>query len=124
VDGSAKLHVIRKGLEVRRKHPELFHGAKYTPLYASAGREQNVIAFSLSHGGRTIVAVAPRLFSRLMDGDDLAPLGDKAWGESAIVLDQEAQLQDALTGMVHRGRELRLAQVLKDFPVALLVAPA
>jgi (1->4)-alpha-D-glucan 1-alpha-D-glucosylmutase len=122
VDGSAKLHVIRKGLEVRRKHPALFHGGNYTPLYASAGREQNVIAFSLSLGGRRIVAVAPRLFSRLMDGDDPAPLGGKAWGESALVLDEEARLQDAFTGTVHRGRELRLAQVLKDFPVALLVA--
>ncbi len=33
-DGRAKMHVIRKGLEVRKKHPGLFHGAKYTPLYA------------------------------------------------------------------------------------------
>ncbi len=120
-DGRAKLHVIRKGLEARRRFPRLFHGAKYTPLYASAGREENVIAFSLADAGRRIVAVAPRLFSRLMDGDDVAPLGDKAWADSLIVLDEEVHLADALTGTVHRGRELRLAQVLREFPVALLV---
>ena len=47
-DGRAKLHIIRKGLELRKKYPGLFHGAKYTPLYADGGREENVIAFSLS----------------------------------------------------------------------------
>src|SRR6185436_10852719 len=39
-DGRAKLHVIRKGLEVRKKHPEAFHGGTYVPLYADGGREE------------------------------------------------------------------------------------
>jgi (1->4)-alpha-D-glucan 1-alpha-D-glucosylmutase len=122
-DGRAKLHVIRKGLEVRRKHPRLFHGAKYTPLYADGGREENVVAFSLSDGTSRVVAVAPRLFTRLMEADDLAPLGRKAWGDSRITLEEETQLVDALTGARHHGRALHVADVLASFPVALLVNP-
>jgi (1->4)-alpha-D-glucan 1-alpha-D-glucosylmutase len=112
-DGGAKLHVIRKGLELRRKFPRLFHGAKYTPLYADGGREENVIAFQLSDGASSIVAVAPRLFARLPDGAE-------RWGEARLRVD-EGEYQNVLTGESHRGAELRLADLLVSFPVALLV---
>jgi (1->4)-alpha-D-glucan 1-alpha-D-glucosylmutase len=121
-DGRAKLHVIRKGLEVRRKFSALFHGAKYTPLYADGGREENIIAFALGEGTPSVVAVAPRLFSRLMEPDDLAPLGAKAWGDSKITVAGEGEYVNVLTGETHRGPELRIADLLASFPVALLVA--
>jgi (1->4)-alpha-D-glucan 1-alpha-D-glucosylmutase len=109
-DGAAKLHVIRKGLEVRRKHPQLFHGAKYTPLYADAGREENLVAFSLSDGKNEIVAVAPRLFARLDDEKN-------PWGDARLPI--EGRYLNVLTGeTVHGGR---LAEMLASFPVALLV---
>ena len=117
-DGRAKLHVIRKGLEVRKKHPDAFHGGNYVPLYADGGREENIIAFSLG----AVVAVAPRLFAKLMDAHDLAPLGAKAWGEAKLSLPQEGEYENVLTGERHLARELRLADVLATFPVALLVA--
>jgi (1->4)-alpha-D-glucan 1-alpha-D-glucosylmutase len=113
-DGRAKLHVIRKGLEVRKKYPALFHGAKYTPLYADGGREENIVAFSL---GDKIVAVAPRLFSRLMQPDDVAPLGEKAWGDSRLPI--EGTYLNVLTGEQHGNP--RVAELLSAFPVALLV---
>jgi (1->4)-alpha-D-glucan 1-alpha-D-glucosylmutase len=119
-DGRAKLHVIRKGLEVRKQYPALFHGAKYTPLYADAGREENILAFALSEGARSVVAVAPRLFARLMDGDDLAPLGRKAWGNARLPL--EGTFVNVLTGERHEARgNVALAELLAAFPVALLV---
>jgi len=121
-DGRAKLHVIRKGLEVRRKFPALFHGAKYTPLYADAGREDNVVAFALGEGAPSAIAVAPRLFARLMDGDDLAPLGAKAWGDARLPM--EGDYLNVLTGENHAARgHARVADVLAAFPVALLVRP-
>jgi (1->4)-alpha-D-glucan 1-alpha-D-glucosylmutase len=120
-DGRAKLHVIRKGLEVRRQYPGLFHGAKYTPLYADAGRERNLLAFALSEGSRAVVAVAPRLFSGLMEAGDLAPLGAKAWGEARLVLPLDGEFENVLTGEHHRGSELRVAELLAAFPAALLV---
>ena len=119
-DGRAKLHVIRKGLEVRKKFPALFHGAKYTPLHADAGREENIIAFSLSDQRNAVVAVAPRLFSRLVEADELAPLGAKAWGEARLPLD--GRYLNVLTGERHEARgHVSVAQVLSTFPVALLV---
>jgi (1->4)-alpha-D-glucan 1-alpha-D-glucosylmutase len=121
-DGRAKLHVMRKGLEVRKKFPALFHGGRYTPHYADAGREENILAFSLADGRDRVVAVAPRLFSRLMEADDLAPLGEKAWGDSTIKVEHETELVNVLTGERHAAQGgLRLAQVLSTFPVALLV---
>jgi (1->4)-alpha-D-glucan 1-alpha-D-glucosylmutase len=120
-DGSAKLHVIRKGLEVRRQYPALFHGAAYTPLYADAGREENVVAFSLTDGKDSFVALAPRLFAKLMGADDLAPLGAKAWGEASVPL--EGEYRNVLTGerLASRAGRLRVAEALATFPVALLL---
>ena len=120
VDGRAKLHIIRKGLELRKKYPGLFHGAKYTPLYADGGREENIIAFSLSDGVRSVIAVAPRLFTRLMEEGDAAPLGEKAWGDARIAL--HGKFLNVLTGERHEGRALRIADLLAGFPVALLVS--
>jgi (1->4)-alpha-D-glucan 1-alpha-D-glucosylmutase len=121
-DGRAKLHVIRKGLEIRKQYLTLFHGAKYLPLHADAGREENIVAFALSDGARSVIAVAPRLFSRLMQPEDIAPLGAKAWGDSRLPL--EGDYLNVLTGERHHGRELRVAALLASFPVALLVSNA
>ena len=107
-DGSAKMHVIRKGLEVRRKHPALFHGGRYTPLYADAGRAENVIAFELSAGRDSVIAVAPR-YGGLN--------AENPWGESRLPID--GQYLNVLTGDSARGG--RLADLLAAFPVALLV---
>jgi len=117
--GNDKLHVIRKGLEVRGKFPGLFHGAKYTPLYADGGREQNIIAFELADGVSSVVAVAPRLFAGLTEQADAAPLGKKAWGDSSLPL--EGRYVNVLTGTEHQGPRVRLAELLRSFPVALLV---
>jgi (1->4)-alpha-D-glucan 1-alpha-D-glucosylmutase len=119
-DGRAKMHIIRKGLELRRKYPGLFHGGKYTPLYADGGREENVIAFSLSDGVRSVIAVAPRLFTRLMEPGDVAPLGEKAWGDAKIAA--AGKYLNVLTGERHEGGALRIAELLAGFPVALLVS--
>jgi (1->4)-alpha-D-glucan 1-alpha-D-glucosylmutase len=119
-DGRAKLHVIRKGLAIRKTHPGLFYGASYLPLHADAGREQNVLAFSLTAGGKTLVAIAPRLFARLMSPEDRAPIGSRIWGEARLHLPQIG-LADVLTGRRHGGGATLLADLLSEFPVALLL---
>ncbi|HEX5476629.1 MAG TPA: malto-oligosyltrehalose synthase, partial [Burkholderiales bacterium] len=124
-DGKAKLLVIAKGLELRRRMPELFFRPAYMPLYADSGREENVCAFALRQGPRTLVAIAPRLFAGLMEGGDYAPLGERAWGEARLALPGPAgEFENLLTGERHPAREegLRLSAVLASFPVALLLA--
>jgi len=120
-DGRAKLHVIRKGLEVRRRLPALFHGGRYEPLYADGGREENLCAFALRSGSQLVVAMAPRLFARLMQPDEVAPLGERFWGNATVKLEMKGRFVDVLTGESHAGGELRIARVLSAFPVALLV---
>jgi (1->4)-alpha-D-glucan 1-alpha-D-glucosylmutase len=110
-DGKAKLHVIRKGLEVRRAHPKVFHGGRYSALYADGGREENVVAFALQHGGETVVPVAPRLF---------AGLGELPWGEAKLVL-PEGAYRNVLTNEQMTGGAQPVAALLARFPVALLV---
>jgi (1->4)-alpha-D-glucan 1-alpha-D-glucosylmutase len=119
-DGRAKLHVIRKGLEVRKAHPALFHGGQYTALYADAGREDNVCAFALRSADATLVAVAPRIFARLMQPEDDAPIGEKIWGEASLNL-PAGEFEDVLTGERHGGGPTPVSELLAQFPVALLL---
>jgi (1->4)-alpha-D-glucan 1-alpha-D-glucosylmutase len=119
-DGRAKMHVIRRGLELRRELADVGRQPAYVPLYADGGREENVVAFALQGGGRGLVAVAPRLFATLMRETDLAPLGATAWGDSALAL-PEGSYENVLTGESHKGGKIRLADLLASFPVALLV---
>jgi (1->4)-alpha-D-glucan 1-alpha-D-glucosylmutase len=115
-DGKAKLHVITRGLELRRKWEDAYLRPAYAPIYADGGREENIVAFAL--GGK-VVAVAPRLFAGLMTEGDLAPLGEKAWASARVVL-PEGRFENVLTGQKHPGGSTRLADLLAAFPVALL----
>jgi (1->4)-alpha-D-glucan 1-alpha-D-glucosylmutase len=127
-DGRAKLHVITRGLALRRRFPELFHGGAYVPLFADAGREENVCAFALRQNGCGVIAAAPRLFVGLLKGAGDAPLGEEVWGESRLALPaaMEGTLENVLTGEQHRIERgaLALAELFGRFPVALLVQPA
>ncbi len=105
-DGAAKLLVTSRALRVRRDRPELF--TRYAPLPAIGTAAAHAVAFD--RGGA--VAIATRL-----------PVGlERAggWGETIVVLPQRPVL-DAFTGRVYAGGELRLADVLERYPVALLV---
>jgi (1->4)-alpha-D-glucan 1-alpha-D-glucosylmutase len=123
-DGRAKLHVIRAGLRLRREFPALFRRAPYAPLYADAGREENIIAFALRQGPHAVMAVAPRLFARLVEDGDPAPIGARIWGQSRIRLHEgmPQEWEDAVTGARHVAADgaLSLAELLSRFPVALL----
>jgi len=119
-DGRAKLHVISRGLAVRKEFPELFHAPAYVPLYADSGREENICAFALQNGKQAVIAVAPRLFSGLMQEGDLAPIGARVWGDAQLAL-PEGKYENVLTGEKHESNgKIPLARLLAIFPVALL----
>jgi len=85
-DGRAKLHVIRKGLELRKELPRVFHEGSYQALHADAGMEEKVCAFALQHAGAKVIAIAPRLFAALLGEGDAAPIGGAVWKDSRLVL--------------------------------------
>ena len=126
-DGRAKLHIIRKGLAVRRAHPGLFNGGQYVPLHADSGREDNIVAFALRRNGDTVIAVAPRLFVRLIDAQDAAPIGERVWGGACLSLPKE--LRGGFVNVLTAEQQVLeatapLARLLGRFPVALLVPAA
>lgn len=105
-DGAAKLLVTSRALRVRRDRPELF--TRYAPLPAIGAAAPHALVFD--RGGA--VAIATRL-----------PVGLEqagGWGDTVVVLPQRPVL-DAFTGRRYDGGELRLAEVLERYPVALLV---
>ncbi|MFG1869862.1 malto-oligosyltrehalose synthase [Micromonospora arborensis] len=107
-DGAAKLLVVSRTLRLRRSHPELFTGYRPVPAHGPVGR--HVVAFD--RGGA--VTVATRL-----------PLGlERAggWCDTNLSLPVN-EVKDLFTGRVYSGGETSLADLLADYPVALLAPP-
>ncbi|HEU0182111.1 MAG TPA: malto-oligosyltrehalose synthase, partial [Agromyces mariniharenae] len=103
--GAAKLLVTSRALRLRRDRPELFTG--YEPLAASGPAAEHLVAFD--RGG------AISLATRLPVG--LAARG--GWADTVVDLGS-APFVDVITGRRHAGGELRLADLLDRYPVALL----
>ncbi len=102
-DAVDKLHVTCTALTLRRDRPELF--TSYTPVAAEGDAAGHVLAFD--RGGA--ITVATRL-----------PVGLEAaggWGDTTLTL-PPGRWHDALTGA---PASPRLADLLRDLPVALLV---
>jgi (1->4)-alpha-D-glucan 1-alpha-D-glucosylmutase len=104
--GAAKLLVVSRALRVRRDRPELF--TRYLAVPSIGAAADHVVAFD--RGGSVTVG------TRLPIG--LAALG--GWGDTIVILPVHP-MRDVLTGRDHDGGELRLADLLDRFPVALLV---
>ncbi len=108
-EGAPKLWLIRRALRLRRELPEAFGAAgDYRPIEARGPRASNVVAFA--RGGAALT-VAPRL---------VLGLGDPpAWDGTAVAL-PAGRWRNVLTDARHDGGEVELAELLRDFPVALL----
>ena len=101
--GAAKLHVVARTLRLRREHPDVFLSAgSYTPVDAG----DRALAFA--RAGRVLTVVPLRASSTCADG----------WGDDAVAL-PEGGWRNVLTDA--RVTSGRLAELLADFPVALLV---
>ena len=108
-----KLLVTSRALRLRSEHPDAFRGdsSEYRPVATTSG---HAVAFARARAGAEEVAaitVATRLPSQL---------GEQGWAEHRIIL-PDGQFRDVLTGQPVSGGETRLADILGDLPVALLV---
>jgi (1->4)-alpha-D-glucan 1-alpha-D-glucosylmutase len=105
--GAPKLWLTHKALRLRREKPSTFdESASYEPVLAEGEHAGRVVAFVR---GGNVLTVAPRLVMGL----------DKGWGTTSLPL-PPGSWRDALSGdrFQHRAE---LGEVLKRFPVALLV---
>lgn len=129
-EGAPKLHVVSRALRLRRDRPAAFApgtGGDYLPITTTGGgvrlrgpRADHVVAFERGPG---VVVVAPRLVVGLSGGT--GRFGDWDWQDTVLRLtgDSPGPLHDVLTGTVHEGSEVGLADLLGRFPVALLTTP-
>ena len=118
-DGRVKLHVLSRGLRLRRSKPRIFIEGDYRPI--DAGDE--IIAFVREHDAGAIACVVTRFPYRVTGGRAPWACGD-VWGDRTIAL-PEGRWRDALA----QDRELTVgpngllaADLFRDLPVALLVS--
>jgi (1->4)-alpha-D-glucan 1-alpha-D-glucosylmutase len=107
--GLPKLWLIQRALAVRRAHPGAFEPlASYRPLEATGPQADHAFSFVR---GEEVATVVPRLWLGFRD----------EWGETEVEIPRGAW-RDALSGERHVSSGAVLAaQLLRRFPVALLV---
>jgi (1->4)-alpha-D-glucan 1-alpha-D-glucosylmutase len=106
--GLPKLWVTHCALALRGRHPEWFGAeAGYAPLPATGGRAENVVGFMR---GDRVATIVPR-WPQKLGGN---------WGATTLEL-PPGQWRNTLTGDVVQGGRVRVQDVLRRFPVALLV---
>ncbi|MCL2660946.1 MAG: malto-oligosyltrehalose synthase [Acidobacteriaceae bacterium] len=108
-EGLPKMWTIYQALQLRREHPEWFGAeASYTPLLAEGAKQDHVLAYMRADA---VVTVVPRFTLRLLG----------AWRDTSLAL-PEGQWTNRMTGEVVAGGHVAVRALLKEFPVALLVA--
>ena len=92
-------------------------------------RRKHVCAFVRARNGTALVTAVPRLIVRLTNGSEVWPLGKSVWRDAWLVLSRELagrRYRHLFTGVELEVREadgiagLPLAEVFREFPVALL----
>jgi malto-oligosyltrehalose synthase len=117
-DGAIKLVVTARLLRARRVHDTLFVRGAYAGATAVGAAGDHVIVARRELAGMAAVAIATRLPLGL--APDQWPVGE-AWGDTTVALDR-APWDDAITANhVAGGDAVRLRDVLRELPVALLV---
>jgi (1->4)-alpha-D-glucan 1-alpha-D-glucosylmutase len=107
-EGLPKLWTVWHALRVRRERPEAFSdGADYAPLAARGSRQKHFTGFVR---GQDVVVMTPRLNWQLRGN----------WDDTTVEI-PEGEWRNVLTGVEQSGGASRVSDVLRSFPVALLV---
>jgi (1->4)-alpha-D-glucan 1-alpha-D-glucosylmutase len=121
-DGTLKLFLIHKVLRARKSKIGVFQEGDYIPVEAKGNLKDHVVAFIRRSREGWALSVVPR-FSIGITEENRFPLGEKAWGDTLIVLPpgSPSRWREMMTGQVLRSEgALPVAEVLSLFPVALL----
>lgn len=107
-EGLPKLWTIYHALRVRRERPAaLGESGAYRPFYAHGPKEKHLVAYQR---GEEVIVMVPRLSWKLA--------GD--WQGTSVGI-PEGDWVNALSGEQFAGGSMRLIDVFRAFPVALLV---
>lgn len=106
-EGLTKMWVTRQALHARKRRPELFLSGGYEPLIAVGPKPDNVVSFLRGDGA---ITVAPRLVMGISDG----------WQDTQVSI-PAGRWRNEMTGDELSGGETKIADLLRRFPVALLM---
>ncbi len=122
-DGRLKFFLIYKALKARKERKEVFQNGAYIPVEVGGRFKDNVFAFARNYGNVWAITIAPRFFTALIKEGEL-PIGKKVWDDTHLHLSPgfPTLWKDAITDRVIKdGEILMIGEVLKYFPVALLI---
>lgn len=126
-DGAVKQALIRRTLDLRRRHPALFAEGAYRPLPVRGPRAANVVAFARLHGDtQIVVAVAVQTARLWSDGQTVPPVGAVWRGVHMEAPRRGGGFHDLLSGrriepVSRRGSAVLAAtDLFATFPLALL----
>ena len=106
--GLVKLWLTWKVLNIRAAGPDRFAGQqRYEPLLARGAKRAHVVAFMRGHDAITVVQRLPLTVHN-------------QWGDTVLDL-PKGSWRNALAGSIVAGPNVSLADLLKAFPVALLI---
>ncbi|MEK0085680.1 malto-oligosyltrehalose synthase [Benzoatithermus flavus] len=123
-DGAVKARLLALLLAMRARAPDLFAQGAYQALAVEGEKSGHALAFARYHGDATLIVVVGRRLAGLVDGNlRIAP---DAWGDGSVVLPpawHDLVFADVLGSgsTAPRDGRLRLADLLTQLPVALLV---
>ncbi|MBI5616647.1 MAG: malto-oligosyltrehalose synthase [Gammaproteobacteria bacterium] len=127
-DLDAKPWLMQRVLHWRSGHARVFRDGDYLPLTTLGPHAGHLVAFARRHDDDLLVVVVPRLVHALL-AEGAAGIAATAWDATAVQI--EADWPDEFHAVLHgssvragvgaAGRILRAADLLADFPVALLV---
>ncbi len=124
--GAPKMHVLKSGLGLRSRLPDLFEKGAYVPLTVEGPCAKHVIALARVYGPEAIIAVAPRLAYGLLAGATEPIISKERWQDTRIILPDELadrnwrNLLDRSASLT--GGSFEVGKILEAFPVGLLEA--
>ena len=128
-DGRIKLYTTMMALHYRRAHRALFQSGEYIPLDGQGSRQEHLCAFARLREEQATVTVVPRLVASLTEDSSRPPVGSTTWGDTLVVVPSwrpGSPYRNLFTGETWESRTvgerqmLPVAEVLKEYPVALL----
>jgi (1->4)-alpha-D-glucan 1-alpha-D-glucosylmutase len=129
MDGTIKVYTMMTALNYRRANRALYQQGEYIPLECHGSRQEHLCAFARLHGERATVTVVPRLVTSLVQNPKRPPLGSDIWEDTDVNVPSwrsDSPYRNLFTGEKLLSRTagerqvLSVAEVLKEFPVALL----
>lgn len=124
-DGRVKLYLIWKALTFRHAHPDLFLESEFIPIQPAGCYAANVIGFVRKNATSSVLVAMPRWLSQIRRTNEHFD-----WCDTRLTLPPDCArkwkniLADQQLSMLERDGQpcLRVEDLLRDFPVALLHA--